>query len=85
MEFPVRFAALALVGAAALATPAKADDKIGFIYVGPAADYGYNTSMDLGRQYVEKHIARRHHHGLRAHSRNRGGRTRDGTADRRRP
>lgn len=32
-----------------------ADDKIGFIYVGPAADYGYNTSMDLGRQYVQKH------------------------------
>ena len=32
-----------------------AADKIGFIYVGPAADYGYNTSMDLGRKYVEKH------------------------------
>ncbi len=43
MKFPVRFAALALFGAAALATPAKADDKIGFIYVGPAADFGYNT------------------------------------------
>ena len=56
MKFPVRFAALALFGAAALATPAKADDKIGFIYVGPAADFGYNTSMDLGRQYVEKHM-----------------------------
>lgn len=40
---------------AALATPAFADGpKIGFIYVGPAADYGYNMSMDLGRQYVEK-------------------------------
>ena len=34
----------------------QAEDKIGFIYVGPAADYGYNTSMDLGRQYVEKHM-----------------------------
>lgn len=56
MKFPARFAALALFGAAALATPAKADDKIGFIYVGPAADFGYNTSMDLGRQYVEKHM-----------------------------
>ena len=56
MKFPARFAALALFGAAALATPAKADDKIGFIYVGPAADSGYNTSMDLGRQYVEKHM-----------------------------
>ena len=56
MKFPARFAALALFGAAALATPAKAEDKVGFIYVGPAADYGYNTSMDLGRQYVEKHM-----------------------------
>jgi basic membrane protein A len=40
--------------AAALVGSATADDKIGFIYVGPAADFGYNTSMDLGRQYVEK-------------------------------
>src|SRR5580704_221994 len=56
MKFSARFAALALFGAAALATPAKAEDKIGFIYVGPAADFGYNTSMDLGRQYVEKHM-----------------------------
>src|SRR5262245_48996516 len=36
--------------------PAAAADKIGFIYVGPAADYGYNMSMDLGRQYVEKNV-----------------------------
>jgi basic membrane lipoprotein Med (substrate-binding protein (PBP1-ABC) superfamily) len=42
--------AAALVGSAA-----AEDTKIGFIYVGPAADFGYNTSMDLGRQYVEKH------------------------------
>ena len=39
-----------------LASPAAAADKIGFIYVGPAADYGYNMSMDLGRQYVEKNV-----------------------------
>lgn len=38
------------------ATPARAEDKIGFIYVGPAADYGYNMSMDLGRKYVEKNL-----------------------------
>ncbi|WP_288900316.1 BMP family ABC transporter substrate-binding protein [uncultured Sneathiella sp.] len=39
------------------AAPASADDKkIGFVYVGPAADYGYNTSMDLGRQYLEKNM-----------------------------
>ncbi|WP_416897107.1 MAG: BMP family ABC transporter substrate-binding protein [Minwuia sp.] len=34
------------------ASGAVADDKIGFIYVGPAADYGYNMSMDLGREHV---------------------------------
>ncbi len=56
MDFSIRFAALALFGAAALATPAHAEDKVGFIYVGPAADFGYNTSMDLGRQYVEKNM-----------------------------
>ena len=33
---------------------AAARSPIGFIYVGPRMDYGYNTSMDLGRQYVEK-------------------------------
>ncbi len=56
MDFSIRFAALALFGAAVLATPAHAEDKVGFIYVGPAADFGYNTSMDLGRQYVEKNM-----------------------------
>jgi basic membrane protein A and related proteins len=35
---------------------AQAETKIGFIYVGPAADFGYNMSMDLGRKYVEKNI-----------------------------
>ena len=43
-------------GLAALAGAAQADDKIGFIYVGPAADYGYNMSMDLGRIYVEENL-----------------------------
>ncbi len=47
-------AVAASVGAAT-AAPA-ADDKIGFIYVGPAADYGYNMSMDLGRLYLEKNL-----------------------------
>lgn len=44
--------------AAALALPAlvahAAPSTIGYIYVGPEKDFGYNTSMDLGRQYVEK-------------------------------
>lgn len=32
---------------------ATAKDKIGFIYVGPAADYGYNMSMDFGREAMK--------------------------------
>ncbi|MBL27660.1 MAG: BMP family ABC transporter substrate-binding protein [Rhodospirillaceae bacterium] len=46
------FAATALSLIAGTAT--AADTKIGFIYVGPPADYGYNYSMELGRQYVEE-------------------------------
>lgn len=30
--------------------------KIGYIYVGPQTDMGYNYSMDLGRQYVEEQV-----------------------------
>jgi basic membrane protein A and related proteins len=49
--------ALAALLAAGLANAATAEEtKIGFIYVGPAADFGYNTSMDLGRKYVESKI-----------------------------
>ena len=76
--------ALALVGAA-LASPAYAEDKIGFIYVGPAADAGYNTSMDNGRKYVEAAHARRNDHRLRDDPGNGGGRACDGTAYRERP
>jgi len=54
MKLPAHLTTVAALGAALLATPAAAEDKIGFIYVGPAADFGYNMSMDLGRQYVEK-------------------------------
>jgi basic membrane protein A len=56
MKVPASLTALAILGASAIAVPAQAEDKIGFIYVGPAADYGYNTSMDLGRRYVEKNM-----------------------------
>lgn len=33
-----------------------AGTTIGFIYVGPEKDFGYNTSMDRGRLFVEKNI-----------------------------
>lgn len=46
--------------AAALTLPAvwahAAPTTIGYIYVGPEKDFGYNTSMDLGRQYLAKNL-----------------------------
>src|ERR1700723_3051295 len=49
--------ALAALLAAGVSDAATAEEtKIGFIYVGPAADFGYNTSMDLGRKYVESKV-----------------------------
>jgi len=52
-DFLIGGAALAAglsIAPRALAAPAP----IGFIYVGPRMDYGYNYSMDQGRAYVEK-------------------------------
>jgi basic membrane lipoprotein Med (substrate-binding protein (PBP1-ABC) superfamily) len=50
-------AAGAGAAAAVLGLPrwaAAAPKPIGFIYVGPRMDYGYNYSMDQGRLFVEK-------------------------------
>lgn len=49
---------LAALATAALvsSSPALAQTKIGFIYVGPESDYGYNMSMDIGRKYVEANV-----------------------------
>ena len=69
MKKAVLLSALALIASAAFHAPAAAEDKIGFIYVGPAADFGYNTSMDLGRKYVEKQNTRRQDDRLRRRSR----------------
>ncbi|SHG25756.1 nucleoside-binding protein [Kaistia soli DSM 19436] len=54
----IRRFACAAFGLALTATASAAADeqKIGFIYVGPAADEGYNMSMDLGRKYLEEHV-----------------------------
>src|SRR5947209_5129467 len=35
---------------------AAEETKIGFIYDGPAADFGYNTSMDTARKYIESKV-----------------------------
>ena len=46
---------LLLVGLAALTSPVLADDlTIGFIYVGPKDDYGYNQAHALGAASVTK-------------------------------
>src|SRR5258708_26575508 len=53
----LRKLALTTLLAAGFANAASAEEtKVGFIYVGPAADFGYNTSMDLGRKYVESKV-----------------------------
>lgn len=52
---PIRLLAtlsLALVLSSGLTQAAT----VGYIYVGPEKDYGYNTSMDRGRAYVEKNL-----------------------------
>jgi len=36
--------------------PASTETKVGFIYVGPRTDYGYNYAMDQGRLALEKDL-----------------------------
>lgn len=45
--------ALLLAGVTATATAATA---VGFVYVGPKTDGGYNFAQDQGRLYVEQHV-----------------------------
>ena len=45
--------ASALTFGAVVATPAQAETKVGFIYVGPPGDLGWTYRHDIGRQAVE--------------------------------
>ena len=56
MNLHRQLALLAFAASTAAASVAQAA-TLGYIYVGPEKDYGYNTSMDVGRRYVEKSIA----------------------------
>jgi basic membrane protein A and related proteins len=56
MQFRTLLTAAALAAASWLPLAGQADQTIGYIYVGPEKDYGYNTSHDLGRQYVAKSV-----------------------------
>ncbi|WP_207061665.1 BMP family ABC transporter substrate-binding protein [Motiliproteus sp. SC1-56] len=38
----------------ALAAPASAETKVGFIYVGPIGDHGWSYRHDIGRQAIEE-------------------------------
>lgn len=52
----MKFTHLLAASALALCATFSHAATIGYIYVGPEKDYGYNTSMDVGRQYVEKNL-----------------------------
>lgn len=62
MTYHVRFvrslalALAALVGLGSSSAMAQSPFKIGYIYVGPVDDYGYNYAQDAGRKYVEKTV-----------------------------
>ena len=43
----------AAAASALLTSAAVADTRVGFIYVGPKNDFGYNYAQDQGRQYLE--------------------------------
>lgn len=53
---PLRIFAAAIAGAGLLLAGVAQAQTIGFIYVGPEKDYGYNTSHDLGRQLLAKKL-----------------------------
>lgn len=40
----------------AASLPVAAETKVGFIYVGPKTDYGYNYAQDQGRLYLEENL-----------------------------
>ncbi|WP_169570232.1 BMP family ABC transporter substrate-binding protein [Sneathiella limimaris] len=46
--------AVAVAGTALMAGTASAEDKVGFVYVGPVGDHGWTYRHDIGRQAVEK-------------------------------
>jgi basic membrane lipoprotein Med (substrate-binding protein (PBP1-ABC) superfamily) len=47
---------IALFGLGSVSAMAQSPFKIGYIYVGPVDDYGYNFAQNEGRLYVEKHV-----------------------------
>jgi basic membrane lipoprotein Med (substrate-binding protein (PBP1-ABC) superfamily) len=65
-----KLALTALLASGLTHVAAAEETKLGFINVGPAADFGYNTSMDLGRKYLEQN-ARCDHDRVRGRAGNR--------------
>ncbi len=48
------FGAVAVAGALFAPSIASAQDKVGFVYVGPVGDHGWTYRHDIGRQAVDK-------------------------------
>ncbi len=47
---------IALIALGSSAARANSPFKIGYIYVGPVDDYGYNYAQNQGRLYVQSHV-----------------------------
>lgn len=48
--------AAAVAGTMLVSGTASAEDKVGFVYVGPVGDHGWTYRHDIGRQAVEKEL-----------------------------
>ncbi|MEP3247418.1 MAG: BMP family ABC transporter substrate-binding protein [Sneathiella sp.] len=46
--------AVAVIGSLLSVSTASAEDKVGFVYVGPVGDHGWTYRHDIGRQAVQK-------------------------------
>lgn len=56
MKFMQRSMITLAASAAMLAGSVMAETRIGFVYVGPRTDFGYNYAQDQGRQYIEQNM-----------------------------
>lgn len=55
MNHPKTLFVIATLGMSVFAD-ALADTRVGFVYVGPRTDFGYNYAQDQGRQYLDEHM-----------------------------
>lgn len=53
---PSLLGAVAVAGSLLMGAPALAEDKIGFVYVGPVGDHGWTYRHDIGRQAIQNEL-----------------------------